>query len=193
MEQEKKSSGGNISRAAESDEPASPSEREMIFYYNREHRLARASPAVQALNEQKAPFRNTAFSPSMIRPLVILFGTIVFLTVTGFIIGTFSDKDEGKKLGGNSITVEAMRYKGATYIALKKTYSGNENVYTGTVDIAISPRSKDAESAPISTERIFFSFEESEEYRFSVPYEAPELLILLRAETEMVSLMVRAD
>jgi hypothetical protein len=193
MEQEKNLSGADNSRAAKPSEAASSPERETVFYYNREHRLARASPAVQALNEQKASFRKTAFSPAMTRPLVILFGTIVFLTVSGFVIGAFSDKDDGKKLGGNGITAEAIRFEGATYIALKKTFTGGGNVYTGAVDIAISPRSKDAESAPITIERVFFSYEESEEYRFSVPYEAPELLILLKAETEMLSLTVNAD
>ncbi|MDR1904014.1 MAG: hypothetical protein LBQ88_17225 [Treponema sp.] len=189
MEKEHRTSG------AQSGGAASYPEQELVYYYNREHRLARASPAVQALNEQKASSRNTVFkSPMAVRPLVILFSTIVILTVTGFIMGAFSGKDEGKKLGGNSITAEAMRYKGATYIALKKTYAGNEHVYTGTVDIAVSvPELKSAEAVPIITERVFFSLEQNEEYRFSVPYEAPELLILLKSETEMISLVVWAD
>lgn len=107
---------------------------------------------------------------------------------------TFSGKDAGKKLGGNGVAAEAMRYKGATYIALKKTCAGNGNDYTGAVDIAISvPELNEAEPVPIITERIFFSHEQNEEYRFSVPYEAPELLILLKSETELISLLVRAD
>ncbi|MDR2096709.1 MAG: hypothetical protein LBP76_14500 [Treponema sp.] len=191
-EKEKTSDGGDVSGGTGS---ASRPEQDVVFYYNREHRLERASPAVQALNEQKAAFRTTVFkSSAAVRPLVMIFGAIVLLTVTGFIMMTFSGQDEGKKLGGNGITAEAMRYKGATYIALKKTYTGNENVYTGVVDIAISiPEPKDTDSVPIITERIFFSFEQNEEYRFSVPYEAPELLILLRSETELISLIVRAD
>jgi hypothetical protein len=105
-------------------------DQEPVFYYSREHRLEHASPAVRALNEQRnIPFRKTIFSGNAaVKPMIMIFGTVVLLAVTGFIMGISAGGEKGRKLGSNTIAVSALRYRGSTYIAIKKTCDASGDV-----------------------------------------------------------------
>jgi hypothetical protein len=46
---------------------------------------------------------------------------------------------------------------------------------------------------PITNRRIYFSPEPEEEYRFALPFEAKELLIIMRAGEEYLSARVKTE
>ncbi|MHC6203499.1 hypothetical protein ACYULU_09930 [Breznakiellaceae bacterium SP9] len=172
-----------------------PSERDLVFYYSREHRLESASPAVRRLNEEGA---KTSFNPlrslTATKPLLILFVTIIIIVGASIMLGARS-KDEAKAvlLGGNSVTASALRYQGATYVVLQKTAKDGESVYTGWVDLAASvPTAKNPLDFPIINERFSFNSSLEEEFRFALPYETPQVLILLKADEALVTLRIDA-
>ncbi|MDR2103952.1 MAG: hypothetical protein LBP42_07620 [Treponema sp.] len=179
------------------EEPSLPKKEETVYYYSRDRRLARASEAVRALNDESPPPRPNLFRTlTATKPLALLFISlvvmVVFISLTSLLTGS------GRKiiLGGNTLTASALRFQGLTYLVLKKTCKEENPVYTGAVDLAVSiPLSGDeaGENPPIAAERIFFSLNPEEEFRFSVPFEAPELLILVQTETERKTLKLRAE
>jgi hypothetical protein len=105
-------------------------------------------------------------------------------------------------LAGNALSAEARAYEGALMVTLKKTiaksgFFGGEAPYTGAVDVAVSPalRSGDsnAETPPVFLHRLFFSLENAEEYRFSVPFDSEELVIVLQTEKNTLKLTVKPE
>jgi hypothetical protein len=161
--------------------------QEVVFYYSRERRLARASRAVRAINEP-----GPAMKGGMLRVLfatragTLLFITIVVLCV--FILFLYYTRGRPElKIGGNRVSISALRYAGKTYVEIKKKALEN-NYYTGTVELALSIPQKLMEGeteAPIANQRIFFTLEEDEEFRFSLPFSAPELILLMQAGNEI--------
>lgn len=168
-------------------------DQELVFHYSRERRLARASEAVRAINEpgpaMKGGFVRVLFAT---RSGAVLFITIAILCA--FIL--FVHYTRGRpdlKIGGNQVSISALRYSGATYIELRKKALGDD-YYTGTVDLALSIPQKlmDAEmAAPIVNKRIFFTLEGEEEFRFSLPFDAPELILLIQAGNEFGSFQMK--
>jgi hypothetical protein len=61
------------------------------------------------------------------------------------------------------------------------------------VDLAISAAETDGEPPPLANRSVLFSTEPEEEFRLRVPFEAPELLILLRLGEEYGNFKVKAD
>jgi hypothetical protein len=163
--------------------------REVVFYYSREHRLERASEAVRALYEpgpaMKGGILRVLFAT---RAGTLLFITIVILCV--FVLFVYYTRDRPElQIGGNRVSISALRYSGKTYVTITKKAPGNDS-YTGTVDLALSIPLKLMEGgteAPIVNQRIFFTLEEREEFRFSLPFDAPELIFLIQAGDEIRS------
>jgi hypothetical protein len=158
---------------------------ELHFYYSREERLAKAPPSVRALYEE-TPKRKFAFFRTLTatRPLAMLFASIMILCAALMIL-SFLNLTGGYNLGGNTITPEAVKFRGETVVALIKTVKDPERAYTGPVDIGVSPAASgesEAAAAPVFTRRIFFTLEAREEYRFSLPFEAGALVFVLMAE-----------
>jgi hypothetical protein len=166
--------------------------QELVFYYSRARRLERASPAVRALNEASPQRRPGIFKTlTATKPLAFLFISVV-LAVVVFSLSAFLGRDKTPALGGNTLSVSALRFEGSTYIVLKK--SAAPAAYTGVVDMAISAAGKTgAGISPPAKRSVFFSTEPEEEFRLAVPFEAPELLLLLRVGTEYGNFKVKAD
>jgi hypothetical protein len=166
---------------------------EPVFYYSRERRLERASKAVQAINKP-----GPAMKGGLVRVLfatrsgTLLFITIVILCIFMLFIYYTRDRNSGVKIGGNSVSVSALRYSGSTYVEIKKKGLGDD-YYTGTVDLAVSIPQKliAGEEAPIVNRRIFFTLEEQEEFRFSLPFDAPELILLMQAGNEIKTFQIK--
>jgi hypothetical protein len=101
------------------------------------------------------------------------------------------------------MTVSAMGFEDATFVVIKKTiktkpFERDATAYTGMVDLAVSTalsaeEKKAGLTYPIVTQRIFFSLNEEESYRFSVPFAASNLLILMQAEAERITLKVKVE
>ncbi|MDR2363654.1 MAG: hypothetical protein LBD65_04485, partial [Spirochaetaceae bacterium] len=175
---------GNVREpAAAGKEPA---EQEPVFYYSRARRLERASPAVRELNDA-APVKPPGLFRTLTatKPLSFLFMSIVTVIIIFFAASFFSGRDDPPVLEGNSLTLSAVRFEGSTYLVIKKTILEKTEAYTGIVDMAVSVYVKAGEESPgelpLTNRSVFFSPEPEEEYRIALPFEAPELLILMRA------------
>jgi hypothetical protein len=184
------------------EEPSVPDKsnqgsRETVYYYSRAHRLARASEAVRALNDQSpAPRPNLFRTLTATKPLSLLFISIMIISVFIILVSILTAPEGKITLGGNAITVSALRFQGLTYLAIKKTCREDDRAYTGAVDLAVSPvlsGPETGESPPIEVRRIFFSLAPEEEFRFSLPFEGAELLILVQTETERGSFKVKVE
>jgi hypothetical protein len=179
------------------EEPSRPDNRDVIYHYSRDHRLARASQTVRALNDETPPPRPNLFRTlTATKPLALLFITIMMMVVFISLATILTASDRGIALGGNTLTVSALRFQGMTYIAIKKTCKEDDRAYTGAVDVAVSivqSGTETSESPPIAARRIFFSLNAEEEFRFSIPFEAPELLFLVQSEMEQRTFKVKAD
>ncbi|MDR3166799.1 MAG: hypothetical protein LBT93_02555, partial [Treponema sp.] len=139
-----------------------PAEQEPVFYYSRARRLERASPAVRELNDTtpvKPPgiFRTLTAT----KPLSLLFMSIVTVVIVFFIASFFSRRDDRPVLGGNSLTLSAMKFEGSTYLVMKKHTRKKTEAYTGIVDIAVSVYVKAREEysgeLPLTNRSVFFS------------------------------------
>jgi hypothetical protein len=176
--------------------PGPGDEPPLVFYYSRERRLSRASEQVRELNEA-APVKRPGLIGALTanRSGAMVFVSIVALSIFFIIYSLFMPKGSQAKLGENSVSVSAMGFPEATYIAVKKKSLG-ERSYTGTVDIAVSiPAGKNdsAENAPIVTHRVFFTLEPEEDFRFSVPFMAAELILAIQAGEELITLRVKPE
>jgi hypothetical protein len=169
--------------------------QEAVFYYSREHRLTRASEAVRAINEPGPAMRGGI--------LRVLFatraGTLLFITIVilcFFILFLYYTRGRPDlKIGGNRVSISALSFSGKTYVEITKKALGND-CYTGTVDLALSIPQKLMEGeteAPVANQRIFFTLEEDEEFRFSLPFNAPELILLMQAGNEIRTFRVDVD
>jgi hypothetical protein len=131
----------------------------------------------------------------------MLLVTILFMCGVILLLSFLNNVDGSVSLRENRVTVVALGFLSeqdpVTYIAVKKT-ARDEKAYTGIVDLAVSVPLTDEEmesgvEAPIAVERIFFTLKPEEDFRMSVPFTAPELLIVLRAEEDQVSLRVKPE
>jgi hypothetical protein len=191
---EEKTDDQGLSRKGEPD-------RDPVFYYSRERRLARAPQSVRDLYDTSSASRPTLFKALTggTRSGAMLLITIVVVSFVIVVLSRGLKESGGTKLGGNTLTVSALSFpeqaNETTYIVLNKK-TGSEKAYTGTVDVAVSIYKKAGEAGedmPIATHRVFFTLEPEEDFRFSVPFTGPELILMLRAEDELATLQVKPD
>jgi hypothetical protein len=96
-------------------------------------------------------------------------------------------------LGGNTLRVSAGRSGTESFIVINKTIAKKKDApYTGEVYVAVSPVLRPAEKLnpadiPVFTERVFFTLEQEEEYRFILPFTADNYLLLFQAGEDRVS------
>lgn len=180
----------NLSNKTQPDE-------ELNFRYSREQRLAKATQAVRDLND---PAKKPKFS--LLRPLIasrgraVLFGSIMIICAALLVI-SFFDRSGAYELDGNSIEAQAVKYEGAIIVVLKKNTRKNAAApYTGAVEIGASAVvDEQSDTVPfIFPHRIFFTEQDTEEYRFSVPFESDFVLLVLQTETgTQVSMRIKAE
>lgn len=179
--------------------------QDIVFHYSRERRLARASQAVRDLYDTSPSSRPTLYKALTggTRSGAMLLITIVIVSFVLMFLSRGIKASGGAKLAGNTLTVSAMSFPAhegkdeasTAYIAaLKKADS--ERAYTGPVDVAVSIYQKEGgtgEDMPIAARRIFFTLEPEEDFRFSVPFTGPELILVFRAEEELATLRVKPE
>jgi hypothetical protein len=180
-------------KPADRETPPEP-DRDLVFYYNRERRLERASPEVRAMNEGK-PLSRGGFVRSLTstKPHRILFVTILIISVWILIFSSLPRG--GLTLGGNALTLSARGGAEPFIVVVKR--SGGEAPYTGVVYVGVSPflrspGNRDPADIPVFTDRIFFTLAEEEEYRLDLPFSAEQYLLLFQAGEERASVRVRA-
>ena len=92
-------------------------------------------------------------------------------------------------LGDNRIEITASGYEGTTIIILNKKVK-NKNAYNGVVDIAVSVAVEEGMDYPVFSHRIFFTPEKEEVYRFAVPFDNSELLMVLQSEKDTLKIKI---
>ncbi|MDR2160466.1 MAG: hypothetical protein LBP23_10415 [Treponema sp.] len=188
---------GTQRRRPNADYPLSPEQNtgeELIFRYSRSRRLAKAPKKVQELYRPSPRKKFGLFrSLTATRPLAVLFGSVMVLSVITVIMAVYGGAENSKIMGGNRVSVTAMKYQGATFMVLTKHRKDEGGGYTGPVDMAVSPAISEGEGRdlPVFSNRLFFSLKEKEEFRFSVPFEAAEFLVVLQNEFATVDLRTR--
>jgi hypothetical protein len=166
---------------------------EVVFYYSREHRLKRASPTVRALYDDDAP------RPGLVKSLTgrksNIFLLVSILIVCVMFILTSREAEKGFKLGGNTVALTIYRGdQGKLSVSIQKTIPPSGEVYTGAVAMAVSPviSKQDKDKTPeIYTDRFFFTPLEEEDYRFDLPFEGEDFLVVLQTETERKGLRIK--
>ena len=176
-------------------------EDQLVFHYDRQRRLEKAPDAVKALYAAPEKKRRFGFFRSLVgdRPRRMLFFVIIMMCLLIFILSTLGKFDNLYSLEGNKIEAEASIYEGSSIIVLTKTIEtgeDTEDTYYGAVDIAVSPVSQNTASSNIEDysvfyHRIFFNPENEESYRFVVPFDTPELLMVLQTERNELSLKIK--
>jgi hypothetical protein len=150
----------------------------VVFYYSRERRLKRASPLVQEFNEAAAPRKSNLFRTlTATRPLQFMFISVVILCVAMIIVSLFVASENTRVLGNNTVVVSVTTAGGKSYITVKKTAKA-AGAYSGAVDIAVSLK---GENQPIDAQRIYFTLETEEVFRFFVPFAGEKMLLLFEA------------
>jgi hypothetical protein len=175
---------------------AENAKEELTFYYNREHRLAKAPEYVQDLYKKKRPNRFGFFGVLVAdRPRKILFFSIIIICVMIWLLALLGYFDSSYTLDGNKIKISGTVFEGTTIVVITKTVK-NKNAYTGAVDAAVSVPVSLQDDASVQTEnnfpvfyhRVFFSLEKEEQYRLAVPFESGELLIVLQTEKQSLKI-----
>ena len=166
-------------------------QREVVYYYNRENRLSRASPEVQAFNDGlpvRPSLKKTLFatpSHKLIFTAVILF-TIVALLMSRF---TREPAERGVRLGRNVVALAIQSVDGILVLEIFKQAPKSGELYVGAVDIAVSPVS---ENPPMFTHRIVFSLLESEVFHIVLPFDGTDFFMVLKAGDEQKTLRLKA-
>jgi len=163
-------------------------EKDLVFYYSREKRLEKASPRVQALYDDQPKKRLALFS-SLVdsKPKALLFTSIVVICLLILFLTYLAPQGSSADIGSNGIAVSALKYDGVTFIVLKKTRLKND-AWAGLVDMNVS-----AGGAASYNRAVFFSDEQTEEFRFSLPYESDELLFSLQAGPDTLNIRIRPE
>jgi hypothetical protein len=173
-----------------------PAQEGLTFYYNRERRLENAPDNIKGLYKEQRQTRFSLFGPLVAdKPRRILFLIIIFMCVLIFALSALGFFDRYYSLDGNRIDVSGTSFEGMTIVTITKTVR-NQGAYTGLVDIAVSPflsgQPEDGQF-PVFYHRIFFTLENEEQYRFAVPFDTPELLMVLQTEKDILQLKFKSE
>jgi hypothetical protein len=168
---------------------------ELTFYYNRERRLEKAPQAVRDLYDENKTKNRSGLIRVLIadKPRAFAFFTIMIMMAVILILSLLNYTDSSYSLDGNKLEINGIKYEGMTIMAIKKIRKNTGNAYSGAVDIAVSPVAQEGGKIPVFYHRIFFSLENEEEYRFTVPYESPEILLVLQTEKNTINIRYRPE
>jgi len=177
------------------DAPVDPKET-LNFNYNREHRLAKAPQAVKDLYKERSKFNRFNLLKPLIadKPRALIFSSIVILCAAIVLLSLLGYINKSYSMEGNKLTISATGYEGMAIVVLKKTVGNIKSAYSGAVNIAVSPviHSID-EQYPVFQHRVFFTLEFEEEYRFVVPFDTPEIAVVLQTEKSVLKITVKVD
>jgi hypothetical protein len=171
-------------------------EENLHFHYDREERLAKAPQAVWDLYAKKKPARFSFLGPLISnKPTSMLFFAILALCATLIVLSVTGYLDKSYSLDGVRLEIKGIKYEDMVIMVVKKTLKkGSFSGYTGAVDVAVSPaiKSKD-EQYPVFYHRIFFSLAPEEEYRFAVPFDSEELVMVMQTEKSALQIKMKPE
>ncbi|MDR0908480.1 MAG: hypothetical protein LBM77_01825 [Spirochaetaceae bacterium] len=181
---------------------------ETVYHYSRARRLERAPQAVRNL------YNGEAKRPERFRTLKRLAGSkgniftlLCLVVVVGMATYSMNRPDNGvksTKFLDNTVLVKVVNFPGEkpedagqSYVQLTKKVDGKK-AYQGPVDIAFSPLADEKtagnlETLPIISNQMFWTVEESQEFRFALPFSAEKLLVYLQTKENKTNLTLSAD
>jgi len=174
---------------------------DLNFHYNRERRLENAPQIVKELYSEQKPSRFGIIGALIAdKPRRTLFIIIVLLCIAILALSRFGYFDTTYILDQNQIIITGTVFEGTTIVTIKKISKSNDS-YTGSVDIAVSPSIQTMDNIPMDDfsqplvfyHRIFFTMEREEQYRFSVPFDSSELLLVLQSEKNILQLRMKPE
>jgi len=171
-------------KLSRSEDSFNPENEKLVFYYNRERRLEKAPQIVKDLyaNPVKKQNRFNLLRPLIAdKPRAMLFVTILLMCAAIFVFSILGFFGSSYSLEGNKIEISGTVFEGTTLVVLRKTIK-SKTPYSGAVDIAVSVPVQPDENMPLFYHRVYFTLEQEEVYRFVVPFDSPELLIVVHAE-----------
>jgi len=176
------------------DDSFNPENEKLTFYYNREHRLAKAPQEVKDLyTKQKKANRFNLLQPLVAdKPRATIFFTIILLCAAIFLLSMLGYFEKTYSLEGNKIEISGTVFEETTIVVLRKTVK-SKTAYSGAVDIVVSVPIQPDEDMPLYYHRVFFTLAQEEEYRFAVPFDSPELLIVLQTEKNTLQVKFKPD
>jgi hypothetical protein len=182
----------NMSEEDKSQEKNYEPDRDIIYYYSREHRLDKASKAVRDFNEGSAGRQGFIKTFVKNKGNVLVLFTIVMISVMIMIYNfTSGSAETSLTLGNNSVTISIVEEESVLVLSIVKTVPGGKDVYTGAIDIAVSPVLPEGEGIPALIHRIFFSLNTPETYYIVLPFEAARIMVILQTEYETVARTIR--
>ena len=184
----------NEKYALSKGDDSAPGQEGMTFHYNRERRLSTAPKEVQDIYKEKKPTRFGLLGSLVAdKPRRMLFILIIVLCLAVLMLSRFGYFDATYLIDGNRLEVIGTKFEETTIVVIKKTVR-DSHPYTGAVDIAVSPSVKDEdENYPIFPHRVFFSLEKEEVYRFAVPFDTEELVMVLQTEKSTLQLKFKPE
>ena len=175
----------NEQNAADEDNPEI--DRDIVYYYSRERRLSRASQTVRDFDDH-TPAKQSAVKKFFgNRGNFLIFISILMICIMAYLTNQFSGSGNNEFiLGNNRISVTITQEETINFFSLVKTIPNNASVYTGTVDIAISPvrSGNDGEEPPVMTHRIFFTYNITERFMVSLPFDGASFIVVMQTENE---------
>ena len=177
----------------------SSSGSEIIYHYSRERRLAKAPQSVRDIyNDEPVKPRFGLLGPLIAdKPRRILFFMILFLCALIFLLSTLGFFDDTYSLDGNKLVISGITVEDSTIVIIRKK-DGNADSYTGALNIAVSIPVKKADDISLEAQSVFYhrvylSLESNEEFRLLVPFNAPELLMVLQTEKSALQLTFKPE
>ena len=196
-ENEKKRPNANYRLSRENADPD-----EIVYHYNRERRLEKAPQSVRDLYEE-TPRRRFGLFGSLVntRPKAMMFFSIVIACLMIVAISYLNLASDTYDFDGNRLAVQAIIYEDTIIVALKKTIRKDAlarmaRPYNGAVSIAVAPALKAGQvmqSEDVFYHRIFFTTEQQENYRFALPFNAGELLLVLQTEKKTLNVRIKPE
>jgi len=182
-------------KLSKGDGSFNPENEELVFYYNRERRLEKAPQIVKDLyaNPVKKQNRFNLLRPLIAdKPRAMLFVTILLMCAAILIFSMFGYFGGSYTLEGNKIEISGNASEGTTLVVLRKSIK-SKTPYSGAVDIAISVPVQSDEDMPLFYHRVFFTLEQEEVYRFVVPFDSPELLMVVQTEKSNLQIKFKPE
>ena len=176
----------------------------IVYHYNREKRLEKASQRVRDLYKEQKP-RRFGFFKSLVdtKPKLMMLITIVVICIMISVLSLLGFTNSSHSLDGNQLSVTAINHDGAVIMALKKTIPKNlvtffKQPYTGAVDITVMPAElfgldQLVRPEDIFLHRVFFTMESHENYNFAVPFAPGDLALILQTEKNTLRITVKPE
>ena len=171
-----------------SSPPDYNNQKDTVYYYSRERRLSKASPAVQAMNDANASRPTLGKVMFGNRGNLFLLLGIVVICVSGLILNLINREPPATSsmiFGGNSLSLAVLSVEEVLILGIVKNAPQRGEFFIGDVDIAISPvlpRARDGEiqeEPQIFTHRVLFRPVESETFHITLPFDGGDFIIVL--------------